>query len=41
MTVSGLTDVVKRGYFLLRQRIEAVTGQVNYLQDYIRQQCQK
>ncbi|NIF57522.1 hypothetical protein F3J27_03425 [Enterobacter sp. Ap-916] len=39
MTVSGLTDVVKRDYFTLRQRIETVTGQVNYLQDYIRQQC--
>ncbi|VEB97301.1 Bacteriophage lysis protein [Cedecea lapagei] len=33
------TDSAERDYFTLRQRIETVTGQVNYLQDYIRQQC--
>ncbi len=46
-TTSGLgdastarpTDSAERDYFTLRQRIETVTGQVNYLQDYIRQQC--
>lgn len=35
------TDSAERDYFTLRQRIETVTGQVNYLQDYIRQQCLK
>lgn len=33
------TDSAERDYFTLRQRIETVTGQVNYLQDYIKQQC--
>lgn len=36
-----LTDSAERDYFTLRQRIETVTGQVNYLQDYIRLQCLK
>lgn len=35
------TDSAERDYFTLRQRIETVTGQVNYLQDYIKQQCLK
>ncbi|WP_076723500.1 lysis system i-spanin subunit Rz, partial [Cronobacter sakazakii] len=30
-----------RDYFTLRERIETVTKQVSYLQDYIRQQCLK
>lgn len=34
-----LTDSASRDYFTLRQRINTVTGQVNYLQDYIRTQC--
>lgn len=34
-----LTDSAGRDYFTLRERIETVTSQVNYLQDYIRQQC--
>ncbi|MFY7103768.1 lysis protein [Enterobacter cloacae complex sp. SHL009] len=34
-----LTDSAERDYFTLRERIETVTKQVNYLQDYIRQQC--
>jgi prophage endopeptidase len=33
------TDSAERDYFTLRQRIEKVTGQVNYLQGYIKQQC--
>ncbi len=36
-----LTDSAQRDYFTLRERIEKVTKQVNYLQDYIRQQCLK
>ncbi|EOU9609530.1 lysis protein [Cronobacter dublinensis] len=34
-----LTDSAQRDYFTLRERIETVTKQVAYLQDYIRQQC--
>ncbi len=34
-----LTDSAERDYFTLRERIVTVTGQVNYLQDYIRQMC--
>lgn len=34
-----LTDSAERDYFTLRERIVTVTKQVNYLQDYIRQQC--
>lgn len=34
-----LTDAAQRDYFTLRERIATVTKQVNYLQDYIRQQC--
>lgn len=34
-----LTDSAQRDYFTLRERIITVTKQVNYLQDYIRQQC--
>ncbi|EPN9382559.1 lysis protein [Cronobacter turicensis] len=36
-----LTDSAQRDYFTLRDGIETVTKQVNYLQDYIRQQCLK
>lgn len=34
-----LTDSAQRDYFTLRERIVTITGQVNYLQDYIRTQC--
>ena len=37
----GLTDSAQRDYFTLRERIVTITGQVNYLQDYIRTQCLK
>ncbi|WP_234293194.1 lysis protein [Klebsiella aerogenes] len=36
-----LTDSAQRDYFTLRERIATITGQVNYLQDYIRTQCLK
>lgn len=36
-----LTDSAERDYFTLRERISSITGQVSYLQDYIRTQCQK
>ncbi|EKK7717113.1 lysis protein [Cronobacter dublinensis] len=36
-----LTNSAQRDYFTLRDGIETVTKQVNYLQDYIRQQCLK
>ena len=35
------TDTAERDYFTLRERIETVTKQVGYLQDFIRQQCLK
>ncbi|WP_316515055.1 lysis protein [Klebsiella aerogenes] len=34
-----LTDSAQRDYFTLRERIATITGQVSYLQDYIRTQC--
>ncbi|HHL1957030.1 TPA: lysis protein [Klebsiella pneumoniae] len=34
-----LTDSAQRDYFTLRERIVTITGQVSYLQDYIRTQC--
>ena len=34
-----LSADAKRDYYRLRDGIETVTGQVNYLQDYIKQQC--
>ncbi|WP_404647714.1 lysis protein [Raoultella ornithinolytica] len=34
-----LTDSAERDYFTLRERITTITGQVSYLQDYIRTQC--
>lgn len=40
-TSPRLTDSAQRDYFTLRERIATITGQVNYLQDYIRQQCLK
>jgi len=36
-----LTDAAQRDYFTLRERIETVTKQVDYLQQYIREQCLK
>ena len=36
-----LTDSAQRDYFTLRERIETVTKQVGYLQDFIKQQCLK
>ena len=36
-----LTDSAERDYFTLRERINTVTGQVSYLQEYIRTQCLK
>ncbi|WP_373171357.1 lysis protein [Klebsiella sp. Q11] len=36
-----LTDSAERDYFTLRERINTITGQVSYLQDYIRTQCLK
>lgn len=36
-----LTDSAERDYFTLRDRINTVTRQVSYLQDYIRTQCLK
>lgn len=36
-----LTDSAQRDYFTLRERIVTITGQVNYLQDYIRTQCRR
>lgn len=36
-----LTGSAERDYWRLRAGIETITGQVNYLQDYIRQQCLK
>ncbi|MGF6438099.1 lysis protein [Kosakonia sp. 1610] len=34
-----LTDSAQRDYFTLRERIETVTKQVGYLQEYIKTQC--
>ncbi|WKM70712.1 lysis protein [Klebsiella oxytoca] len=36
-----LNDTAERDYFTLRERIVTITGQVNYLQEYIRTQCLK
>ena len=36
-----LTDSAERDYFTLRERIVTVTKQVDYLQDYIKEQCLK
>lgn len=36
-----LTDSAQRDYFTLRERIVTITGQVSYLQDYVRTQCLK
>ncbi|MHA8112653.1 lysis protein [Kosakonia cowanii] len=36
-----LTDAAQRDYFTLRERIETVTKQVGYLQEYIKTQCIK
>ena len=38
-TSPRLTDSAERDYFTLRERIEIVTKQVGYLQDYINTQC--
>lgn len=34
-----LTDSAERDYFTLRERVENVTKQVDYLQGYIKQRC--
>ncbi|HAW5515054.1 TPA: lysis protein [Escherichia coli] len=36
-----LNDTAERDYFTLRERIVTITGQVSYLQNYIRTQCLK
>lgn len=36
-----LTDSAERDYWRLRAGITTITGQVSYLQDYIRTQCMK
>ncbi|HGI7029130.1 TPA: lysis protein [Klebsiella aerogenes] len=41
VTSPRLTDSAERDYFTLRERITTITGQVSYLQDYIRTQCFK
>lgn len=40
-TSPRLTDSAERDYFTLRERISTITGQVSYLQQYIREQCSK
>ncbi|HCM6144881.1 TPA: lysis protein [Klebsiella aerogenes] len=40
-TSPRLTDSAERDYFTLRERITTITGQVSYLQEYIRTQCLK
>lgn len=35
------TDTAERNYFTLRERIETVTKQVGYLQEYVKDQCLK
>lgn len=34
-----LTDAAERNYHRLRERITTITGQVNALQEYVREQC--
>ena len=34
-----LTDTAQRDYFVLRERIETITNQLNGLQEYVRSQC--
>ena len=36
---SRLTDSAERDYFTLRERIDTVTKQVGYLQEYVKRQC--
>lgn len=36
-----LPDSAERDYFTLRERITTITGQVSYLQEYIRTQCMR
>ncbi|EPK1682111.1 lysis protein [Klebsiella aerogenes] len=36
-----LADAAERDYFTLRERIVTVTKQVDYLQDYVKEQCLK
>lgn len=40
-TSPRLTDAAERNYFTLRERIETVTKQVGYLQEYVKDQCLK
>ncbi len=36
---SRLTDSAERDYFTLRERVDTVTKQVGYLQEYVKRQC--
>ncbi|HBQ3200691.1 TPA: lysis protein [Klebsiella quasipneumoniae subsp. quasipneumoniae] len=38
-TSPRLNESAERDYFTLRERISTIAGQVNYLQQYIREQC--
>ncbi|EFB2825392.1 lysis protein [Escherichia sp. 93.0816] len=38
-TSPRLTDTAQRDYFVLRERIETTTNQLNGLQEYVRSQC--
>lgn len=40
-STARLTESAQRDYFTLRERIETVTKQVGYLQEYIKSQCLK
>ena len=40
-TTARLNDTAERDYFTLRERISTITGQLGYLQQYIREQCLK
>ena len=40
-TSPGLTDSAERDYFTLRERINTSTSQIGYLQDYIKNICNK
>ncbi|WP_311791415.1 MULTISPECIES: lysis protein [Pantoea] len=38
-TTARLNDSAQRDYFTLRERISTISGQVSYLQQYIKEQC--
>lgn len=40
-STARLTDTAQRDYFTLREQIATVTKQIEYLQGYIKTQCQK